>query len=210
MRASINWYAWHLADAVPFLDIPDAFGWSLQYTFTDRWSGAALLATKFFFFTLLIMPFTWQFRLQEERGHATSQLDAPRVLADSLARIHAALDEAQARVVPEGRANRSVSTQGREIRLLGPSIARVQALFGDGEVSNAAVWAVEDIAAWNEALEGTWPSLTSSSRHALEQARNAATGRLKDFENLFEAALREESMRSPRNKPASDGPTEPH
>lgn len=51
--ATFGYYAWHLLDAVPVLDIPNTLRWAEPYQFADRWSSSLLLAYKL----LVILPF---------------------------------------------------------------------------------------------------------------------------------------------------------
>jgi hypothetical protein len=51
--AMFGYYAWHLLDSVPVLDITNTLRWAEPYQFTDRWSSSLLLAYK----VLVILPF---------------------------------------------------------------------------------------------------------------------------------------------------------
>ena len=51
--AMFSYYAWHLLDSVPVLDITNTLRWAEPYQFTDRWSSSLLLAYKL----LVILPF---------------------------------------------------------------------------------------------------------------------------------------------------------
>jgi hypothetical protein len=47
-RAAFVFVLWHLADLVPFLDVPHTVHWQLHHDFTDHWSGVLVLVLKVF------------------------------------------------------------------------------------------------------------------------------------------------------------------
>jgi hypothetical protein len=209
--AAIDWYAWHLAEAIPFLDIPGALGWTLDHEFVDHSSGGILLAIKIIFFTVLVVPVLRLVRsaAHELRPHRPSgQLDAPDDLMRLIRQFHLELDAAQNRILAETlhpAPARNADVRGRLVAARAvlenteEAFARVSALFGRDNVTGAAKAALT--AATNR-LEETikWSDRAANNRedarNKLDAVREEAIRRAAEFERLAVDALRHAASRT--------------
>jgi hypothetical protein len=209
--AAINWYGWHVAEAIPFLDIPGALGWTLDHEFVDHSSGGILLAIKIVFFTVLLVPVL---RLVRSAAHelrprrASGQLDAPSNLTRLIRQFHLELDAAQHRILTEtfhpapggGAYVRARLVAARALlKKTEEAFARVDALFGREDATGAAKAAL--IAATDRLEETVKCSATAlinrdDVRNRLDTVREEALRRAADFDRLAVDALRHAATRT--------------
>lgn len=68
VNATLEWYAWHLMDSVPVLDIPQTLGWRTDVEYVDGWSGLMLLLLRFVLIGLLIVPVVLAIRVSADKA----------------------------------------------------------------------------------------------------------------------------------------------
>lgn len=73
--AALRWYSWHLADAIPLLEVPKTLNWSLRFEFQDVWTGLLLVALKINLLALFILPIGLLTRLY--LAHAAARRSQP-------------------------------------------------------------------------------------------------------------------------------------
>jgi hypothetical protein len=64
--ATVGWYSWHLAEAIPFLHVPESLNWSQQFEFVDPWSRVFLLMLKIDLVLTLFVPVALLIKLHQE------------------------------------------------------------------------------------------------------------------------------------------------
>jgi hypothetical protein len=183
LEAALEWHAWHLAEALPFFDIPSALAWSPGHKFAGRADGIVVLALRLVFFLVLLVPVAWLVRatVHRLRPPAAAELGAFRDLVQQLRTMHAQLDEIQAGILaererreewfrepvdldapfdtfrgitpPDQEVYPKILRAQRRIGRLEPPLERVHALFGPGEASTAADAAVAAEVARLEVLD---------------------------------------------------------
>jgi hypothetical protein len=71
--ATVAWYSWHLADAIPFVEAPQSLNWSLNSEFVDSLSRVLLLLLKIYLVFLLFRPIKFLFELYKRMGIKTPE-----------------------------------------------------------------------------------------------------------------------------------------
>jgi hypothetical protein len=71
VAATIEWYSWHLADTIPFIEAPQSLNWSLQFEFVDAWSRVLLLILKVDLVLILFLPVIFLLELYKEGKEGT-------------------------------------------------------------------------------------------------------------------------------------------
>lgn len=56
VNASLQWFAWHLADTIPVLDVTQTLNWTIGVEYVDRWTGVLLLLMRTVLITVLLVP----------------------------------------------------------------------------------------------------------------------------------------------------------
>jgi hypothetical protein len=212
VSASIQWYAWHLADTIPVLDVPETLNWTIDVEFVDRWSGMLLVLMRIVLIAVLLVPFALFSRLAvrhaSRRQHRSPQLDAAGRFVRIFDLAQSDLDQAQQQLLASRTGPRepsgtdyypAVYRATRTLPTLENELEQVIALFGDGEVIDAgrtAIAALDDraaaiIRADRELFRaGADVSRIEVIRQSLEQSRLTAVGPRDEYERLVTATLR--------------------
>ncbi len=228
VAATLVWYAWHVAAAVPGLDLSRTVGWSPAYEFVDRWTGAILLLCKLLLVIVLVVPVGRLIRIHLERVRRTAPapaaLDAAHSFAGLLRNLEAALDDVERlrrthspktdhlepgdlmSVGPGHREDVTVQVLADEARqtveALESAMAEVRTLFGPGRVSESATAALlaahDRLDAVNEVRWHTNWNSWPVDLGKLDEARAEAAGRADGYREAAAAALRAAGRRAAR------------
>jgi hypothetical protein len=145
VRAAVAAYAWHLADILPALDVPDTLDWTLRHTFTDRWSTTLILLSKLGAVILLIVTVAQAMRSLAH--HAKPRPTTPGALnaAEEFAQFLASAREAANRTTAGPDRNdrlTPVPQRGakvvRDAELILEQLEAVTTLFGPSEATQRA------------------------------------------------------------------------
>ena len=151
VTAAFNWYAWHLADMIPVLEITDTLNWNLAYDFTDGWTATLLLLAKLLFLAVLAWPIALVVRMAI--SSAKGRRPQSRLLDDvngvqssineSVSLVERAEDKAMVAHPDSWVVHDAITDARRAVRSVDPAIERIRSLFGSGVVTEAA----EDVVA---------------------------------------------------------------
>jgi hypothetical protein len=205
VNASIQWYAWHLAEAIPVLDATQTLNWSIQIEFLDRWTGLLLMLLRIGLILILLVPVVLFTRLAVRyavrRRQTSRQLDAAARFLETLDEAQSHLDQVQHEILHrKGERGYAFNEYGL-INLMLPQLERkleqVLALLGEGTAMHAghaaiAAWTTR-VAALRDADHLYWarddPSV-EIARKSLEESRLAAVTQRNVFVELTRDTLR--------------------
>ena len=77
VSATVQWYFWHLANTIPFVQAPQVLNWSLQFEFVDPLSRVLLLVLKTGLVVLLFLPVMYLFELSKRSEESEGSSVAP-------------------------------------------------------------------------------------------------------------------------------------
>jgi hypothetical protein len=77
VSATAQWYFWHLADTIPFVQAPQILNWSLNFEFVDPLSRVLLLVLKTGLVVLLFLPVMYLFEVSKRSGDSEGNGVAP-------------------------------------------------------------------------------------------------------------------------------------
>jgi len=77
VSATVQWYFWHLADTIPFVQAPQVLNWSLKFEFVDPLSRVLLLVLKTGLIVLLFLPVMYLFELSKRSEESEGSSVAP-------------------------------------------------------------------------------------------------------------------------------------
>ena len=164
VTAALQWYAWHLVDTIPVLDMTQTLNWTIEVEFVDPWSGLLLVLMRVVLIAVLLVPFALFVRLALRyalrRRPEPPQLDAAGRFLRIFRQAQSDLDQAQQQLFagrtgtretsgsPLGGASLWLRRSGtgyypavyratRALPKLEHELERVIALFGDGQVIDA-------------------------------------------------------------------------
>lgn len=143
VTSTLATYAWHVTAALPGPDIPATLGWSMPPGFTDRWSSLLILAAKAVAAGVLVAPIARAILahdLHAQPRATTPLVGAAAEFADAFRAARALVDDATS----DDMHRQFAATFRAEaaVEALGTKLNGIAALFGTGEVSEAADAAV--------------------------------------------------------------------
>lgn len=121
---TLEWFSWHLVDALPLLDVTSTLHWTLDGDYTDRWTGLVLVAMRCVMVLVLFLPFLFFRRLlirANERSRPVSGVEAE--LEAQIAWVQQTLDAAEVRLRAD--ADRRFASSGSALRDAFGSIRRL-------------------------------------------------------------------------------------
>jgi hypothetical protein len=143
--ATLNAYAWTIADSLPGPNIPATLNWTLQYRFVDHWSEVLLLTYKIIFYAVLLFPIYRIVRIYMERSRRGTpvepSLSAALKYRDRLLDVQAALDRLEGRnVTSTHQKEYGSSPYPAKLALddLESELEKVRSLFGETDVTSYA------------------------------------------------------------------------
>jgi hypothetical protein len=156
---ALNFYSWHLADAIPGLAVPETLNWPLHHEFADYWNRTLLLLCKLALVTILAAPVARVVR-GYSKGRSTAirpSVTAATEFDETLEKISARLDAYEEVVLRSHERSSSRLARFREESDAAQAVRRLlhqietdfdhlTALFGEGPVkarAAAAILAVE-------------------------------------------------------------------
>jgi hypothetical protein len=100
--ATLEWFSWHLVDAIPVLDVTNTLGWTIQVEYVDPWTGVVLVVMRAVMVGILLVPFVVVSRLllaqAARRLPRSPQVDAARDFSRQVGEVQAALDGSDAQL----------------------------------------------------------------------------------------------------------------
>ncbi|BEP13926.1 hypothetical protein acdb102_22370 [Acidothermaceae bacterium B102] len=125
VSSTLEWFSWHIMDAIPVLDVTHTLNWTISVEFEDRWSGVLLVLLRALFLGLLLVPVALivqlMLRQAAQRRPHPPQVDAARQLTRLMDEGREALDRA------ESSLSEWVSAKGEERE------TRTSPWHGDGQ-----------------------------------------------------------------------------
>jgi hypothetical protein len=212
VSASLQWYAWHLADTIPVLDVPQTLNWNVGVEFVDAWTGVLLVLMRMVLIAVLLVPFALITRLSVRhalrRRRGPTQADAAGEFMRILDESQAHLDRAQQKLLARGSGPRQTPNNNyhpdlyqatRTFRTLDHQLERVVALFGEGQVINAGRAAITALHQRVEAIQSAETELFFAGddtrriavvQQSLDDSWQVAVAHRDEYQRLAGDALR--------------------
>lgn len=208
--ATLEWYAWHIAQAMPVLEAPQTVNWAIDVEYIDPWTGTMLVVMRIALVAIPLASVALFIRLSVRQAlrqrRDSGQLDALAIFTESVADAQGHLDRAQHQVLEGRRGTNSTHIRevqhlylaDRAIRSAEHQRVKVHALLGSGPVEKAGLAAVAALKERHVGLENAGRDLFLAGRNlrriqavqqTLRQQREVAITHRDTFDALAVEAL---------------------